>query len=446
MRIMVDPNTGFNRGYAFVRYVDKDSAKAAVDTLNDYEIRPGKKIKVNVSTPNLRLFVGNIPKTKSRDEIMEEFSKLTENLKDVIVYSTPDDMNTQRKNRGFCFLHFDSHIDAANAKKKLGRRGVRIFNSDIYVDWADPIDDNEEVNLSDVKILYVKNLSSDVTEDQVREAFGSHGPLEKVKRMKDYAFVHFEEREHALKAMEALNGHEGLGKGLLEVSLARPVSDKVKQKREQRKMEHHTHRWGGGAPAVGAAAFDGGAAGGFYNSRGVGAAPFRSGGRGGRCGGGGWSGGWGAANSAWGGGFSGGYWGGARAPAVGSFRGGGAPRYGAAAVGGAVYGASGFGGGGFRGGRGGGGGGFYNRPFSNNSGAQGGWRGRGGAVGGFGGGGGGGFRGGGGGGFGRGMKRKAQDGGPGGGGGGDFKRERREQQQQSRAADQDWTSDVTGNW
>ncbi|PAA83949.1 hypothetical protein BOX15_Mlig014700g1 [Macrostomum lignano] len=267
MRIMVDPNTGFNRGYAFVRYVDKDSAKAAVDTLNDYEIRPGKKIKVNVSTPNLRLFVGNIPKTKSRDEIMEEFSKLTENLKDVIVYSTPDDLNTQRKNRGFCFLHFDSHIDAANAKKKLGRRGVRIFNSDIYVDWADPIDDNEEVNLSDVKILYVKNLSSDVTEDQVREAFGSHGPLEKVKRMKDYAFVHFEEREHALKAMEALNGHEGLGKGLLEVSLARPVSDKVKQKREQRKMEHHTHRWGGGAPAVGAAAFDGGAAGGFYNSR-----------------------------------------------------------------------------------------------------------------------------------------------------------------------------------
>uniref|UniRef100_A0A1I8H435 RRM domain-containing protein n=1 Tax=Macrostomum lignano TaxID=282301 RepID=A0A1I8H435_9PLAT len=250
--------------------------------LNDYEIRPGKKIKVNVSTPNLRLFVGNIPKTKSRDEIMEEFSKLTENLKDVIVYSTPDDLNTQRKNRGFCFLHFDSHIDAANAKKKLGRRGVRIFNSDIYVDWADPIDDNEEVNLSDVKILYVKNLSSDVTEDQVREAFGSHGPLEKVKRMKDYAFVHFEEREHALKAMEALNGHEGLGKGLLEVSLARPVSDKVKQKREQRKMEHHTHRWGGGAPAVGAAAFDGGAAGGFYNSRGVGAAPFRSGGRGGR--------------------------------------------------------------------------------------------------------------------------------------------------------------------
>uniref|UniRef100_A0A1I8IU31 DRBM domain-containing protein n=1 Tax=Macrostomum lignano TaxID=282301 RepID=A0A1I8IU31_9PLAT len=279
----------------------------------------------------------------------------------------------------------------------------------------------------------------------VREAFGSHGPLEKVKRMKDYAFVHFEEREHALKAMEALNGHEGLGKGLLEVSLARPVSDKVKQKREQRKMEHHTHRWGGGAPAVGAAAFDGGAAGGFYNSRGVGAAPFRSGGRGGRWGGGGgWSGGWGAANSAWGGGFSGGYWGGARAPAVGSFRGGGAPRYGAAAVGGAVYGASGFGGGGgFRGGRGGGGGGgFYNRPFSNNGGAQGGWRGRGGAVGGFGGGGGGGFRGGGGGGFGRGMKRKAQDGGP---GGGDFKRERREQQQQSRAADQDWTSDVTGN-
>ena len=45
--------------------------------LDNYELKPGKKLKVNVSVANLRLFVGNIPKSKSKDEIMEEFKKLT---------------------------------------------------------------------------------------------------------------------------------------------------------------------------------------------------------------------------------------------------------------------------------------------------------------------------------------------------------------------------------
>lgn len=45
--------------------------------LDNYAIKPGKNIKVNISVANQRLFVGNIPKSKSKDEIMEEFSKKT---------------------------------------------------------------------------------------------------------------------------------------------------------------------------------------------------------------------------------------------------------------------------------------------------------------------------------------------------------------------------------
>jgi len=43
--------------------------------LDNYEIH-GKTLKVNISVPNLRLFVGNIPKLKGKDEIMDEFNKL----------------------------------------------------------------------------------------------------------------------------------------------------------------------------------------------------------------------------------------------------------------------------------------------------------------------------------------------------------------------------------
>lgn len=45
--------------------------------LDNFEIKPGKCLKINVSVPNLRLFVGNIPKSKGKEEILDEFGKLT---------------------------------------------------------------------------------------------------------------------------------------------------------------------------------------------------------------------------------------------------------------------------------------------------------------------------------------------------------------------------------
>lgn len=50
--------------------------------LDNYEIRPGKRIKVNISVAKVRLFVGNIPKQRSKDEIMAEFSKISGEQKD----------------------------------------------------------------------------------------------------------------------------------------------------------------------------------------------------------------------------------------------------------------------------------------------------------------------------------------------------------------------------
>ena len=43
--------------------------------LNDYELRKGKRIGVTISFNNHRLFVGNIPKNKDRDELLEELRK-----------------------------------------------------------------------------------------------------------------------------------------------------------------------------------------------------------------------------------------------------------------------------------------------------------------------------------------------------------------------------------
>lgn len=44
---------------------------------NNSEIRPGKHIGVCISVANNRLFVGSIPKSKTKDQIVEEFAKVT---------------------------------------------------------------------------------------------------------------------------------------------------------------------------------------------------------------------------------------------------------------------------------------------------------------------------------------------------------------------------------
>ena len=56
-----------------------------------------------------------------------------------------------------------------------------------------------------MKVLYVRNLKSDVTEEQLRQKFEPFGKIERVKKIKDYGFIHFEERDASLEAMRALN-------------------------------------------------------------------------------------------------------------------------------------------------------------------------------------------------------------------------------------------------
>jgi len=49
------------------------------------------------------------------------------------------------------------------------------------------------------------------TEEQIKEVFERFKPnsIERVKKLKDYAFVHFKQRDDALHAMNRMNGNFG---------------------------------------------------------------------------------------------------------------------------------------------------------------------------------------------------------------------------------------------
>lgn len=68
------------------------------------------------SVDNCRLFVGGIPKTKKKEEILAEMKKVTDGVMEVIVYPSAADKS---KNRGFAFVEYESHRAAAMARRKL---------------------------------------------------------------------------------------------------------------------------------------------------------------------------------------------------------------------------------------------------------------------------------------------------------------------------------------
>lgn len=78
--------------------------------------RNGRLLGVCASVDNCRLFVGGIPKTKKREEILSEMKKVTEGVVDVIVYPSAAD---KTKNRGFAFVEYESHRAAAMARRRL---------------------------------------------------------------------------------------------------------------------------------------------------------------------------------------------------------------------------------------------------------------------------------------------------------------------------------------
>ncbi|XP_024866553.1 probable RNA-binding protein 46 isoform X2 [Kryptolebias marmoratus] len=216
--------SGENRGYAFVMYTNREAAQRAIQMLDNYEIRSGKFIGVCVSLDNCRLFIGSIPKEKKRDEIVEEMKKVTDGVVDVIVYPSSTDKS---RNRGFAFVEYESHKAAAMARRKLIPGTFQLWGHSIQVDWAEPEKDVDEEVMQRVRVLYVRNLMLDTTEETLHQEFSRFKPgsVERIKKLTDYAFIHYRCRSDALAALSLMNGAQIDG-ATVEVTLAKPAGIK----------------------------------------------------------------------------------------------------------------------------------------------------------------------------------------------------------------------------
>lgn len=88
--------------------------------------------------------------------------------------------------------------------------------------------------------MYIGNLSYEITDEDLREAFAHYGEVASAKVIKDnytgvskgFGFVEMPNNSEADAAMKALNGSE-LKDSILKISEARPKSDKRRGSRRR---------------------------------------------------------------------------------------------------------------------------------------------------------------------------------------------------------------------
>jgi RNA recognition motif-containing protein len=173
--------------------------------------------------------------------------------------------STQLYHRGFCFAEFEDHESAHRALialntrltapsiASLGATGAgstteensesiirsAVFalsessfrgDNEIRVDWAEPLHEVAPAVMDTVRILYVSNLPpshSVASEHILFDLFSSisdsdRGPcIEHVKRIKNFAFVHFKTRQDAENALEKFQGHI-IGGHAIKVQWSKP--------------------------------------------------------------------------------------------------------------------------------------------------------------------------------------------------------------------------------
>ncbi|CAG0916564.1 unnamed protein product, partial [Notodromas monacha] len=192
-----------NRGYGFCRFSNCEDASQAVQELNNYRFKDSPSpLGVVLSKDNCRLYIRNIPKTMTFDDFSTAIQRLTKGVREVILLPCIFDRS---KNRGFAFVEYCSHKEAAMARRSLtnssGNRTIQ--GSVLFVDWAEPERDVDPDTMKTVKSIFVRNLSPERTSEYITKGFAHLAGVQPlhVWKNRDFAFVNFAERSQAELAL-----------------------------------------------------------------------------------------------------------------------------------------------------------------------------------------------------------------------------------------------------
>lgn len=235
VRLTMNPQSGKNKGYAFVRFATADQASRAAAELDRIKIRE-KECAVVPSEDNDTLFVGNLCKSWNSEQVLEKLKEYGVDGIDEMMLA--EDHEHEGHNKGHAFLEFVTHNDALKAFKRLSKPDA-IFGCDrsARIAWAEGSSEPDETIMAKVKSVFVDGMPAEWDDQKLKEHFGKHGDIVRIvlakniprSKRRDFAFINFATRDAAVAAIEALNDVEladGDKEVKLKVELAKPAPRK----------------------------------------------------------------------------------------------------------------------------------------------------------------------------------------------------------------------------
>lgn len=248
-KVKYNPN-GTCKGYGYVQYENNESADKALEALNKKEFK-GTKITVERFLESRdrtasfmkynNLFVKNIPKRFSDQDLVNLFEPHGEIISAVVIKESPD----TSENKGFGFVCFKKAEDAKGAEEKLNN--LSIEGQNLYICRALPKEERRkqlrEERLKAFKDcnLYVKELPEDTTDEKLKIAFSDFGKVISARVMlerrqnletgvtemksRGFGFVCFSNKQEASAALIAASAQPILGR-MLYVAIAEKKEDR----------------------------------------------------------------------------------------------------------------------------------------------------------------------------------------------------------------------------
>jgi polyadenylate-binding protein len=248
-KVALDP-AGQSKGYGFVHYEKEESAKLAIEKVNNMNVE-GKKVYVgpflrraerssDSETKFTNVFVKNLDEAVDEEGLTKMFAEFGPVASCIIM------KDEAGASKGFGFVNMDEPEHAAAAVDALNNKDIN--GKELFVGRAQKKAEREAMlrqkfeDLRQERIqkyaglnLYVKNLSDEVDDEILRSEFSQWGTITSAKVMKDpagksrgFGFVCYSTPEEATRSVTEMNGRMIKGK---------PIYVALAQRRDVRRAQ-----------------------------------------------------------------------------------------------------------------------------------------------------------------------------------------------------------------
>ncbi|KAF2830639.1 polyadenylate binding protein [Ophiobolus disseminans] len=241
IRVCRDAVTRRSLGYAYVNYNSSDDGEKALEELN-YTVIKGKPCRIMWSQrdPALRktgqgnVFIKNLDHAIDNKALHDTFAAFGNILSCKVAQ---DELGNSK---GYGFVHYETAEAANNAIKHVN--GMLLNEKKVFVGHHIPKKERmskfEEMKANFTNI-YVKNIDTDVTDDEFRDLFEKHGDITSASIARDdqgksrgFGFVNYIRHEAASVAVDTLNDTDFHGQKLY-VGRAQKKHEREEELRKQ---------------------------------------------------------------------------------------------------------------------------------------------------------------------------------------------------------------------